>query len=98
MIDTVLDEHGVTPPSSIEVGGCQAIMQFVRLRLGFGLVHNVCACAEPHDDLDLIDASDQFGKLDMALAVRSETLLSPSHQALITALSNSPGTAHHTHA
>lgn len=62
------------------------------------LVHNVCACAEPHDDLDLIDASDQFGKLDVALAVRSETLLSPSHQALIKALSNGPDAAHHTRA
>ncbi len=98
MIDSALDEHGVAMPSSIEVGGCQAIMQFVRLRLGLGLVHTICACAEPHDDLDRIDVSEHFGKLDVALAVRSETLLSSSHQALIGALSNNPDAAHHTHA
>lgn len=73
-------------------------MQFVRLRLGLGLVHNICACAEPHADLDLMDVSEQFGKLDVALAVRPESLQSPSHQALIRALSNGPETAHHTHA
>jgi DNA-binding transcriptional LysR family regulator len=97
MIDSVLDEHGVAMPSSIEVGGCQAVMQFVRLRLGLGLVHNICACAEPHDDLDLIDVSEQFGKLDVALAIRSETLLSPSHQALIRTLSNGADADHTGH-
>ena len=99
VIESVLAENDVSAHSIIEVGSCQAIIAFVQLGLGVGMVHDICACAESCDAVGLMDISEQFGKLDVALATRTETLLRPTHQAFIQALSKTNGArvrhAHH---
>jgi DNA-binding transcriptional LysR family regulator len=87
MIDSALEEHDIATGRTMEIGGCQSIIDFVRLGLGIGLVHSICASVEFCDDLGHMDVSDQFGSLDVALAIRPETLLSSAHQALIDTLS-----------
>jgi DNA-binding transcriptional LysR family regulator len=88
MIDMVLEEREVTPSNMMEIGGCHQIIEFVRLGLGFGLVHSICACTEPQAGLSTLDVSDHFGRLDVSLAVRPETLLSRAHQVFIDYLSH----------
>jgi DNA-binding transcriptional LysR family regulator len=42
-IDSVLARKGIVFENILEVGSCQSAMDFARLGLGIGLVHDVCA-------------------------------------------------------
>ena len=86
MIDAAFADHGIIPRNVIEVTSCQVAMDLVEMDLGVGLVHGICAGSGGDRGIRRIDVSHCFEIFDVALAVRSETLLSGMHDGLIEAL------------
>jgi DNA-binding transcriptional LysR family regulator len=66
-IDHVFRRNRVEPQNILEVGSCQSAMEFVRLRVGNGLVHDVCTLNEQQLDLRFEDMSHFFGKARVSL-------------------------------
>jgi LysR family hydrogen peroxide-inducible transcriptional activator len=86
MIDTVLAGHGFIPGNVTEVSNCQAVLEMVEIGLGVGLIHGICAKADHHDKVEITDVAHCFDTFDLALVVRSDTLLGGIHEALIAEL------------
>jgi DNA-binding transcriptional LysR family regulator len=86
IIDAAFARYEVGRPNVLEVARCQSAMDFVELGLGIGLVHGICACAEPHKRLVQMDVSSYFPRTDVALIMRSGAVMSPAHKALIDAV------------
>lgn len=97
-IDAVLASKNISTEGMIEVGSCQAILEFVQLGLGLGLAHDVCVGAQSYDKVSVMDVSEHFGTVDIALASREETLSWPAHQAFANALAGGVAKAHAGHA
>jgi DNA-binding transcriptional LysR family regulator len=83
MIDAALSSNAVDLPNTLEVGRCQAVMDFVERGLGIGLVHSICASVETHETLIQVDMSRHLGTTDVALITRSNFALGSVHQALM---------------
>jgi DNA-binding transcriptional LysR family regulator len=86
-IDRVFRRNGMEPEAIIEVGSCQATMDFVRLGLGAGLTHDLCVLADAKNKLSYRDMSPTFGKAEVTLIYRSNWIVSPVHQALLEIIS-----------
>lgn len=90
MIDDTFSEHGVIPPSVLEVGRCQSVMEFVRLGLGVGLVHSICGSAEAHGfaaggGLVQVEMDRTFGRTDVSVITRKDAILGAAHKSLMRA-------------
>ena len=87
-INNVFLNKGAEMKTVIEVGGCSAIRQFVKLGLGVGLVHDVCISREKERDLHMCDVSNIFRKSEVSVVHRKSRHLTLAHKRLIEALSN----------
>lgn len=88
IIDQTFAAQGIALPNILEVARCQSAMDFVELGLGVGLVHTICAYAEPHKKLAHVNMSRYFGSTEVCLITRSNAALSTAHQALIQTFMN----------
>jgi DNA-binding transcriptional LysR family regulator len=82
-IDQAFSAQGVDLPNILEVARCQSAMDFVELGLGVGLVHTICACAEPHKKLVQVNMSRYFGHTDVAVITRSNATLGAAQRSLM---------------
>jgi DNA-binding transcriptional LysR family regulator len=87
-IDNVLARRGIVFENILEVGSCQSAIDFARLGLGIGLVHEICAGQfhQSSRELTEVKMSRTFGRFDISLAVKPETLLSDNHSAFADSL------------
>jgi DNA-binding transcriptional LysR family regulator len=69
-------------PNLIAVDTCQLAMDFVECEQGVGLVHGLCATADPRKTLLQIDMTRHFAKTGVALITRANAALGPAAQAL----------------
>jgi DNA-binding transcriptional LysR family regulator len=67
----------------LEVGGCFAIKEFVRLGLGIGLVHDICISRTESADFVARDLRHLFGTWDTTLIYKRSRPLSQTHRNLI---------------
>lgn len=86
IMDATFAAHDVHLPNVLEVARCQSAMDYVELGLGVGLVHTICAYAEPHKKLVQVNMSRYFGPTEMALVTRSNAVPRTAHQALMHVL------------
>jgi len=62
-LEETFHRHGLRPDVSVSVGGSQALLEFVRIGLGVGLVSSLVAAPGRDPGLHVIPVSDLFGKL-----------------------------------
>jgi DNA-binding transcriptional LysR family regulator len=86
-IDRVFRRNRIEPEGIIEVGSCQSTMDFVRLGLGIGLTHDLCVLSEPKNKLSFRDMSPIFGKAEVTVIYRRNSVLSTAHKALLEIIS-----------
>ena len=56
------------------------------MEIGVSLIHGICANVDHHDKVEITDVAHCFDTFDLSLVVRSDTLLSGIHEALIAEL------------
>jgi DNA-binding transcriptional LysR family regulator len=83
MIENAFAGEGIDTSNVVEVGRCQATMDFVGLGLGVGFIHSVCAAIEPNKKLTVINMSHRFDKSDVALVTRSNAGLGVAQKAFM---------------
>lgn len=86
LIDARFLSNNLTLGDIIEVSTCQAAMEFVRLGLGIGLVHRICASATKDKTLGHVDLRKFFGRTEVSLIYGSQTRLTPTHRAVVDTL------------
>lgn len=89
MIDASFAAKGMDLTNILEVGTCQSVMHFVQLGLGIGLIHTICARAEPYGHLREVDMGRHFEKTDVALITRRSALFGPAQNALLRTFGDS---------
>jgi LysR family transcriptional regulator, carnitine catabolism transcriptional activator len=85
-IDQIFASRAVEVNPVIEASTCYAIKQYVKLGLGVGLMHNICAFTEKDPDLKTSDLRNIFGRWDVVLIHKSREL-TLAHKTLIETLS-----------
>ncbi|MEN8008661.1 MAG: LysR family transcriptional regulator, partial [Candidatus Krumholzibacteriota bacterium] len=60
-LDRVFDQESLQPQVPISVGGSQALLEFVKIGLGVGIVSGLVAGPERDPDLHVIPVSELFG-------------------------------------
>jgi DNA-binding transcriptional LysR family regulator len=65
---------------------CESIVEFVRLGLGVGFIHDFCLRTQTDKALSCSAMAGQFGGLEVSLVYRKSAAAKPAHQALINAL------------
>ena len=86
LIDSGFHENGIDIQNILEVGTCEAIIEFVRLGLGIGFVHDICLPKGKDKKLGALDMSSKFGTIEVSLVYKKSTASKPSYQALIQKL------------
>jgi DNA-binding transcriptional LysR family regulator len=76
-------ERSLDMKVAIEVGGCFAIKEFVRLGLGIGLVHDICISKTEHAQFATKDLNHVFGQWETMLIYKKAHPLSEIHRDLI---------------
>lgn len=89
IIDSVLRRNRIEPENILEVGNCETAINYVRLGLGLGIVHDICVTGEAKRNLRSVDMSKVFGKTDVTLIYRPRSILIPAHRAFLEVFINS---------
>ncbi|MBI2985699.1 MAG: LysR family transcriptional regulator [Deltaproteobacteria bacterium] len=89
IIDSVFLRKRIEVENILEVGSCQSALDFVRLGLGVGLVHDMCVFAEPQKKILSRNVSEFFGVTAVFLIYRPAISLHPAYRALIDYLHSS---------
>jgi DNA-binding transcriptional LysR family regulator len=82
-IEEKFAERNLDMKVAIEVGGCFAIKEFVRLGLGIGLVHDICISKTEQAEFATKDLSHIFGEWETTLIYKKAHPLSEIHRDLI---------------
>jgi len=82
-IDQVFRRSRVRPQNILEVGSCRSALEFVKLGVGIGLVHNNCLIIERKDNLRFKDVSHIFGAAPVTLIYKRSTILTPAHLGIM---------------
>lgn len=89
VIDLGFADSGIEPKNVIEVSTCEAIVEFVKLSLGVGIVHDICLFAGSNKKTRWYELTRQFKSLEISLVYRKPSELTPSHRALIDTIISS---------
>lgn len=89
-IDQVFRRNRVQPQNILEVGSCRSALEFVKLGVGIGLVHNNCFITERTDNLRFKDVSHIFGAAPVTLIYKRSTILTPAHLGIMDIFSHGP--------
>jgi len=82
-LDHVFDSHDLRPEVPISVGGSQALLEFVKIGLGVGIVSGLVAGPGRDPDLNAIPVSHLFGKLGYGFVLPHRRYLTASARALL---------------
>lgn len=86
IIEAVFLRNRIEMKNFLEVNYCNTTVDFVRLGLGAGIVHDICVLTEPQKNICYLDVSDLFGKLEISLVFRRSAILGPAHRAFVKSL------------
>jgi DNA-binding transcriptional LysR family regulator len=67
----------------LEVGTCDAILEFVRRNIGIGFVHDICFPKNGAKDIRSYDMENELGTIEVSLVYKESIRSQPSYQALI---------------
>jgi DNA-binding transcriptional LysR family regulator len=80
LIDAAVAAKGIEIDNILEAGTCQSIIDFVRLGLGVGFVHDICLPNQREKKIRSLDVTGQFGTTELSFIHRKSTTSKPSHQ------------------
>lgn len=89
LIETSYAARGITIPDVLEVGTCEAIIEFVRLGLGIGYVHDICLPSRKVRGIRWVEMAHEFPKMNVSVLYKRSTYLKPACHALIDHLVSS---------
>jgi DNA-binding transcriptional LysR family regulator len=87
IIQKAFTKSGLEMRTVLETGECSLISEYVKMRLGAGLVHETCIRGKLDANLRARDLRHLFGRLDVVLIYRKDRLLSAGQKKFIEALS-----------
>jgi DNA-binding transcriptional LysR family regulator len=82
-LDQVFARHELKPEVPISVGGSQALLEFVKIGLGVGIVSGLVAGREDDPELNVIPVSHLFGNLGYGFVLPRGRYLSAAAQAFL---------------
>jgi DNA-binding transcriptional LysR family regulator len=85
-IEKVFENHGLEIRKVLEAGGCSVIREYVELRLGVGLVHEICIRGK-RGSLCVTDVKHLFPRHDVVLIYRNDRPPGPLQKRFIESLS-----------
>jgi DNA-binding transcriptional LysR family regulator len=83
-----LADVGLEPANYLEVGNCQSSQDLAAQGIGVAIAHTTCLDGYKASELRSIDASEYFGKVDIAVAHRKSATFSELHQELVDEMAN----------
>jgi len=89
-LDQVFDRNDLKPEVPISVGGSQALLEFVKIGLGVGIVSGLVAGREHDSDLAVIPVSHLFGNLGYGFVLPRGRFLSSAAQAFLESAGIAP--------
>jgi DNA-binding transcriptional LysR family regulator len=89
-LDRAFAREDLRPEVPISVGGSQALLEFVKIGLGVGIVSGLVAGPGRDPDLNLIPVSDLFGQLGYGFVLPSGRYLTASARALMKSAGITP--------
>jgi DNA-binding transcriptional LysR family regulator len=81
-IEKVFWNHGLEMKKVLEAGGCSVIREYVELRLGVGLVHEICVRGK-RGTLCITDVRRLFPQYDVVLIYRNDRAPGPIQKRFI---------------
>ncbi len=87
IVQRAFASHGLEMRTVLETGECSLISEYVRMKLGVGLVHETCVRGKLDPNVRGRDLKHLFGRLDVVLLYRKERLLSAAQRKFIEAIS-----------
>jgi DNA-binding transcriptional LysR family regulator len=86
LIETSYAARGIEIPDVLEVGTCEAIIEFVRLGLGIGYVHDICLPLRKTNGIRWAEMTHEFPRMNVSVLFKQSTYLKPVCRALIDLL------------
>jgi len=91
VIEKAFIRHGLEMRTVLETGECSLISEYVKMRLGVGLVHEACIRGKLESKICARDLKPLFGRLDVVLIYRKDRLLTAAQRKFIAAISEKNG-------
>ena len=88
IVQRAFASHGLEMRTVLETGECSLISEYVRMKLGVGLVHETCVRGKLDPSIQARDLKHLFGRLDVVLIYRKERLLGAAQRKFIEAISS----------
>jgi DNA-binding transcriptional LysR family regulator len=88
IVQKAFASHGLEMRTVLETGECSLISEYVRMKLGVGLVHETCVRGKLDSNVYARDLRHLFGRLDVVLIYRKERLLSAAQRRFIETISD----------
>lgn len=82
-LEQIFHRHDLRPDVAVSVGGSQALLEFVKIGLGVGLVSSLVAAPGRDPDLHVLPVSDLFGKLGYGFVLPRGRYVSVTLQAFL---------------
>lgn len=89
-LDQVFTRNDLKPEVPISVGGSQALLEFVKIGLGVGIVSGLVTGREQDPDLNVIPVSHLFGNLGYGFVLPRGRFLSSAAQAFLESAGIAP--------
>jgi DNA-binding transcriptional LysR family regulator len=86
LIDSGFAGSGIETDNILEVGTCESILDFVRLGLGVGFVHDTCLPRLPLRNLHLLNMTKQFGTTELSILYKESNSSNAASEALTSTL------------
>jgi LysR family cyn operon transcriptional activator len=87
IIEKAFIQQGLEMRTVLETGECSLISEYVKMRLGVGLVHEACIRGKLEANICARDLKYLFGRLDVVLIYRKDRLLTAAQRKFIEAIS-----------
>ena len=88
IVQKAFASDGLEMHTVLETGECSLISEYVRMKLGVGLVHETCVRGKLDANVHARDLRHLFGRLDVVLIYRKERLLSAAQRRFIETISD----------
>jgi LysR family cys regulon transcriptional activator len=84
-IDSIFSKHGLSPDVNIEVGGFQALREYVRIGLGIAILSGLMIEESDPEVIYAIPVTDIFGKLGYGIVLRKGRYVSSAVREFMVA-------------
>lgn len=86
IVQKAFANHGLEMRTVLETGECSLISEYVKMKLGIGLVHETCIRGKLPANVRSRDLKHLFGRLDVVLIYRKDRLLTAGQRKFIEAI------------